>query len=110
MEYEEIKSKLQRVIDSPMHPIPEETFEEIMKKHYESHPISVKLFEEAQKVIPGGVEHNLSLESPFPLTIDRAEGYRLWDVDGLSYVDYMMKEPSSRDFTSGNLTAKSTSS
>ncbi len=90
MEYEEIKSRLQKIIDSPMHPIPESTFEEIKKKHYEEHPKSVELFEEAQQVIPGGVEHNLSLEKPFPLTIDRAEGYNLWDADGLTYVDYMM--------------------
>ena len=41
-------------------------------------------------MIPGGVEHNLSQNKPFPLAMDRAKGYRVWDVDGNEYIDYLM--------------------
>lgn len=37
--------------------------------------------------IAGGVQHDLVLNEPFPLTVARAEGPYLWDVDGNRYVD-----------------------
>lgn len=90
MEYEEIIANLRRIVTSPTHPISEENLSKEKKTYYDKHPKSAKLFEEAKKVIPGGVEHNLSLNKPFPLTIDRVKGYKMWDVDGNDYIDYLM--------------------
>jgi glutamate-1-semialdehyde 2,1-aminomutase len=40
-------------------------------------------------VIAGGVNSNVRLSAtPVPLTFDRANGARLWDVDGRVYIDY----------------------
>jgi len=48
---------------------------------------SVELFEEARRYIPGGI--NTSIRSlPTPLVFGRAQGPRIWDVDGNEYIDY----------------------
>ncbi|MBI4516930.1 MAG: aminotransferase class III-fold pyridoxal phosphate-dependent enzyme [Deltaproteobacteria bacterium] len=44
---------------------------------------------EAAKYIPGGVQHNLAFNYPFPLNIARADGAYLWDVDGNRYIDFL---------------------
>ncbi|MEO3754752.1 aminotransferase class III-fold pyridoxal phosphate-dependent enzyme [Streptomyces sp. B6B3] len=44
---------------------------------------------EAARYIPGGVQHNLALNEPWPLDIVRAEGAYLWDVDGNRYTDFL---------------------
>ena len=44
-------------------------------------------FENAKRYIPGGV--NTSLRSfGYPLTFTRAEGSKIWDADGVEYIDY----------------------
>jgi glutamate-1-semialdehyde 2,1-aminomutase len=45
--------------------------------------------EEAQQVIPGGVQHNLAFNHPFALAMEKAEGAHLWDVDGNRYIDFL---------------------
>jgi glutamate-1-semialdehyde 2,1-aminomutase len=39
--------------------------------------------------IPGGVQHNLAFNYPFPLAMDRAEGAYLTDRDGNVYIDFL---------------------
>ena len=50
---------------------------------------SKTLVEEAKSFIPGGVQHNLAFNYPFPLVVDRAEGAYLWDIDGNRYIDFL---------------------
>ncbi len=54
---------------------------------------SVRLFEEAQRYIPGGVNSPVramkGVGMPHPLFIDRAEGAHIWDADGAEYVDFV---------------------
>ena len=47
------------------------------------------LSDEANEYIPGGVQHNLAFNYPFPLAIDKADGAYLWDVDGNRYIDFL---------------------
>ena len=50
---------------------------------------SAELYEAARELIPGGVNSNVRLRStPVPLFFSRADGARIWDVDGNEYVDY----------------------
>jgi len=57
---------------------------------------SRKLFESAQKLIPGGV--NSETRGPrweitpgvYPMFIDHAKGSHFWDVDGNEFIDYML--------------------
>ena len=41
------------------------------------------------KRIPGGVQHNLAFNHPFPLVFTKAEGAYLYDVDGNKYYDFL---------------------
>ncbi len=43
----------------------------------------------ARAFIPGGVQHNLALNHPFPLNIVKAEGAYLYDIDGNRYIDML---------------------
>ncbi len=50
---------------------------------------SKALTERAKGLIPGGVQHNLAFNYPFPLAMERAEGAHLRDVDGNEYIDFL---------------------
>ncbi len=55
-------------------------------------PQSPALFERAQRLIPGGVNSPVRACKSVgtdPLFIDRADGCRIWDVDGREYIDYV---------------------
>src|SRR5678816_3327202 len=54
---------------------------------------SIKLFEEAQQLIPGGVNSPVRAFRSVggqPRFIQRAKGARLYDVDGNTYIDYVL--------------------
>jgi glutamate-1-semialdehyde 2,1-aminomutase len=54
---------------------------------------SIKLFEEAQQLIPGGVNSPVRAFRSVggqPRFIQRAKGARLYDVDGNAYIDYVL--------------------
>ena len=46
-------------------------------------------YERALKAMPGGNTRSVLFYSPFPVTIARGEGCRVWDVDGHEYVDFL---------------------
>ncbi|WP_430782832.1 aminotransferase class III-fold pyridoxal phosphate-dependent enzyme [Actinoplanes sp. G11-F43] len=50
---------------------------------------SKEITERAKKFIPGGVQHNLAFNYPFPLAVDKAEGAYLTDRDGNVYIDFL---------------------
>ncbi|MFX1450198.1 MAG: glutamate-1-semialdehyde 2,1-aminomutase [Promethearchaeota archaeon] len=52
--------------------------------------ISKKLYDEAINVIPGGVNSPVRAFSPYPFFITEANGCKIKDVDGNSYIDYCM--------------------
>jgi glutamate-1-semialdehyde 2,1-aminomutase len=54
---------------------------------------SIKLFEEAQQLIPGGVNSPVRAfrsVGGHPRFIERAKGARLYDLDGNAYIDYVL--------------------
>jgi len=61
-----------------------------MSDHYAE---SMRLFERAARVAPGGVYGHMSpaacLPGASPYFAARAEGCRYWDVDGREYIDFM---------------------
>ncbi|MGL5711850.1 MAG: glutamate-1-semialdehyde 2,1-aminomutase [Paraclostridium sp.] len=53
---------------------------------------SLKIYEEATKYIPGGVNSPVRAFKSVgldPVFIDKAEGCKIWDVDGNEYIDYI---------------------
>lgn len=51
---------------------------------------SAGFWEEAVKVIPGGVTANVKYFNPYPLFMRKAAGSKLYDVDGNEYIDYCL--------------------
>jgi len=51
---------------------------------------SAALFDSARKVIAGGVSSDARRTAGTPMYVDRAAGSRLWDVDGNTYIDYVL--------------------
>ncbi len=51
---------------------------------------SMKMFEQASKIMPGGQSHNARFFEPYPFFAEKAHGKYIWDVDGNRYVDYWM--------------------
>ena len=52
------------------------------------HARSAELFERAQHVLPGGVSRNTVLRQPHPAYAAYGEGCRLYDLEGVSRVDF----------------------
>jgi glutamate-1-semialdehyde 2,1-aminomutase len=52
------------------------------------HEQSLRCFERARAVLPGGVVGQGRTADPHPLYMTRASGARIWDVDGNEYVDF----------------------
>jgi glutamate-1-semialdehyde 2,1-aminomutase len=50
---------------------------------------SRKMYEEARQHLPGGVAGSGAYRKPYPLYMKKAQGSRLWDVDGNEYIDIM---------------------
>jgi len=86
---DEIYGRLKALINQPMHPIRRERMQEFLAYFEQKCAGSKALTDEAKKVIPGGVQHNLAFNYPFPLAVDKAEGAFLWDVDGNRYIDFL---------------------
>ncbi len=51
-------------------------------------PNSQRLHEQAKKIFPNGVTHDLRHLEPFPVYIHLTEGSHKWDVDGHELIDY----------------------
>jgi glutamate-1-semialdehyde 2,1-aminomutase len=51
---------------------------------------SLKLFERARRLLPGGVSSPVRAFSPHPFYTSRAEGPYLWDADGNRFIDYCL--------------------
>ena len=84
-----IYEKMDRLVKEPLHHIKPAAMERYLSYFHEKCQGSRSMIEEAKKVIPGGVQHNLAFNYPFPLVITKAEGAYLYDIDGNRYVDYL---------------------
>ena len=49
---------------------------------------SRRMLEEAARYAPAGVQGDGRWYEPFPLFLNKAQGSRVWDVDGNEYIDY----------------------
>jgi glutamate-1-semialdehyde 2,1-aminomutase len=51
---------------------------------------SHEMYVRAEKVLPLGVSSNFRTYEPYPIYIERAQGARMWDIDGREYTDFSM--------------------
>src|SRR5712692_4276818 len=84
-----IEARIKDLISSPVRTLTSEQLA-AYRAWYEAHtPASRAAAERAEAVIPGGVQHNLALNDPWPLSVTRADGAYLYDADGNRYIDFL---------------------
>ncbi|MDR3185849.1 MAG: aminotransferase class III-fold pyridoxal phosphate-dependent enzyme [Christensenellaceae bacterium] len=88
-EPERIYSQLKRLTSEPIWEINPDALKEVLKYFDEKCTKSSQISTEAKQYIPGGVQHNLAFNYPFPIAIEKAEGAYMQDVDGNQYIDFL---------------------
>jgi glutamate-1-semialdehyde 2,1-aminomutase len=86
---DEVYARLERLTRMPVRPLRRDRVQSYLATLSDRCPRSHALAEQARRFIPGGVQHNLAFNFPFPLAIQKAEGAYLWDVDGNRYIDFL---------------------
>jgi glutamate-1-semialdehyde 2,1-aminomutase len=66
------------------------THAEELDRYHRQNRRSLETYRRAEKVLPLGVSSNFRTYEPYPIYIERAQGSRMWDVDGREYVDFSM--------------------
>jgi glutamate-1-semialdehyde 2,1-aminomutase len=84
-----IERDLAALVGQPIRPLRREAMAAYLKHFEERCAKSKAIIERARQFIPGGVQHNLAFNYPFPIVVDRAEGAYLYDRDGNRYVDFL---------------------
>jgi len=86
---DKVMSDLKQLVSNPT-PIPNSEYLKKVDQFFEKKcSKSKETIEKAKKRIPGGVQHNLAFNHPFPLVITKAEGAYLYDIDGNRYIDFL---------------------
>ena len=84
-----IYARLNDLVRQPVRPIRRDKMETVLRYFDEKCAGSRHLAERAQEFIPGGIQHNLAFNYPFPLAIASAQGAYLTDIDGNRYIDFL---------------------
>ena len=86
----EINAQLKKLTEEPIWEVNDDYYKNVVLKYYgEQCAGSKAIFEETKKLIPGGVQHNLAFNKPFPVTFAEANGAYLRDKDGNRYIDFL---------------------
>ncbi len=85
-----INQKLDRLMKMPLYSIKSGALAAYEEDYFGKKCAGSKeLIDEAMEIIPGGVQHNLAFNHPFPLAFSKAEGAFLYDIDGNRYYDFL---------------------
>ena len=85
-----INKELDALIKKPVYSINRQALASYEKDYFEAKCQKSKaMITEARDVIPGGVQHNLAFNHPFPIVMTKAEGAYLYDIDGNKYYDLL---------------------
>jgi len=85
-----INRQLRNLTRQPIWEVNDKYYAETILKYYDEKCVKSKaVYEEAKNYIPGGVQHNLAFNKPFPVCFERADGAYLYDKDGNQYIDFL---------------------
>ncbi|GBF39037.1 aspartate aminotransferase family protein [Leptospira johnsonii] len=92
-QYPDVKGvykQLHDLIRQPIRSIKKNEMEKYLQEYFEKKCAKSKsMIAEASEYIPGGVQHNLAFNYPFPLVFTKASGAHLYDLDGNKYIDFL---------------------
>lgn len=90
LDADKVTRQLDELITKPVYTIRKEALDEYESEYFDKKcSKSKEMIEEAKQVIPGGVQHNLAFNYPFPIVVTKAEGAKLYDIDGNEYYDLL---------------------
>jgi glutamate-1-semialdehyde 2,1-aminomutase len=85
-----VTRQLDELIRKPIYTIKPDALKKYEEEYYgKKCKRSKEIIDRAVEVIPGGVQHNLAFNHPFPLVFTKAEGAYLYDIDGNRYYDFL---------------------
>ncbi|MFN8595629.1 MAG: aminotransferase class III-fold pyridoxal phosphate-dependent enzyme [Anaerolineae bacterium] len=87
--YDEVMAQLKNLTKQRLRPIKRDRMQTFLSFFDTQCTKSKALIDEAKQIIPGGVQHNLAFNYPFPLAIEKAHDAYMWDVDGNRYIDFL---------------------
>ena len=86
----EINARLKALTSQPIWEVTDDYYNNVILKYFdEKCKASKAVYEESKEYIPGGVQHNLAFNKPFPMCMARADGAYLYDNDGNQYIDFL---------------------
>ena len=85
-----VTKQLDELTQKPIYSIKPEKLEDYVENYFNKKcKKSKEMITEAKTIIPGGVQHNLAFNYPFPIVITKAAGNKLYDIDGNEYYDLL---------------------
>jgi len=86
----QVVTDLDALIRQPIRRLERPALDALLADYFEAQCQGSKaMTAEAKTYIPGGVQHNLSFNFPFPLVFTKADGPFLYDLDGHRYFDFL---------------------
>ena len=90
LDAEAVTKELDELIKKPIYSIRPDALRKYEKDYYATKCAKSKaMIDVAKTRIPGGVQHNLAFNYPFPLVFTKASGNKLYDIDGNEYYDFL---------------------
>lgn len=86
---EDTMRRLRALVDQPVRGLRHDALNDVLQWFENTCQGSKQLTDRAKSRIPGGVQHNLAFNHPFPLAVERADGAHLTDRDGNVYIDFL---------------------
>jgi glutamate-1-semialdehyde 2,1-aminomutase len=86
---EEIYKKIDKLLAQPIRPIKRDKMSDYLDYFETKCRQSKQMNLDAKKFIPGGVQHNLAFNYPFPLAISSSQDAHLFDIDNNRYIDFL---------------------
>lgn len=85
-----INASLKQLTQKDIYGVDKETYNDIVENYFDKKCAKSKeITTEAKQYIPGGVQHNLAFNMPFPMCMVKAEGAYIYDLDGNKYFDFL---------------------
>lgn len=85
-----VNQKLDNLLEQPIYSISPDALKAYEDNYYGAKCQKSKaMIDDAREIIPGGVQHNLAFNYPFPLVFTEASGHTLKDIDGNEYFDFL---------------------
>ncbi len=84
-----IYKQLGELTSKPIYSISDDELKRVLDYFETRCAKSKEITTEAKNFIPGGVQHNLAFNYPFPICVVKADGAYLYDRDGNQYIDFL---------------------